>query len=142
MRTIDAESILKPKSVQKSPKLNRSQRITLELLSQVPESISAQNLYMLLRQKQSIGLATVYRVLEALKRSGFIRSRINQQGESLYSIISKDEHCLTCINCGESVQIDKCPIQAIDHNLNQSNQFKIYYHTLEFFGLCKHCSEK
>ena len=142
MRTIDAESILKPKSVQKVPKLNRSQRITLELLSQVPESISAQNLYMLLRQKQPIGLATVYRVLETLKRDGFIRSRINQQGESLYSIVSKDEHCLTCINCKESVQIDQCPIQAIDHNFDQSNQFKIYYHTLEFFGLCKHCSEK
>ena len=117
MRTIDAESILKPESIQKVPKLNRSQRITLELLSQVPESISAQNLYMLLRQKQPIGLATVCRVLETLKRNGFIRSRINQQGESLYSIVSKDEHCLTCINCGESVQIDKCPIQALDQVL-------------------------
>jgi len=142
MRTIAAESVVMPTSIQKTPKLNRSQRITLELLAQVPEAISAQNLYMLLRQKQPIGLATVYRVLETLKRNGLIRSRINQHSESLYSIISKDEHCLTCINCGESVQIDKCPIQAINHDFDQSNQFKIYYHTLEFFGSCKLCTEK
>jgi len=45
MRTIAAESVVMPTSIQKTPKLNRSQRITLELLAQVPEAISAQNLY-------------------------------------------------------------------------------------------------
>jgi Fur family transcriptional regulator, ferric uptake regulator len=35
--------------------------------------------------------------------------------------------------------IDECPVHQLEHELNDSYQFKIFYHTLEFFGLCTNC---
>ena len=124
------------------PKLTRSQQSILDLLGDVPHSISAQNLHMLLRQRQAIGLATIYRALETLKMNGLIKDRIGNQGELLYSLIAKDTHYLTCLNCRRSVPLDRCPVQALDPSVAKDETFKIYYHTLEFFGLCGTCSNQ
>ncbi|NJL22932.1 MAG: transcriptional repressor, partial [Leptolyngbyaceae cyanobacterium SM1_3_5] len=111
------------------------------LLSQQTQPASAQALYGVLRQQQAIGLATVYRALEALKLHGFIQSRASANGESLYSLVEQDQHYLTCLQCGRSVPLDHCPIQELEERLQHSVPFKIYYHTLEFFGLCEPCTE-
>jgi Fur family ferric uptake transcriptional regulator len=59
--------------------------------------------------------------------------------QSTYSYIKRDQHHLTCINCGVSIPIDECPVHDLEHELEESHQFKVYYHTLEFFGLCDRC---
>ncbi|HEY9645079.1 MAG TPA: transcriptional repressor [Chroococcidiopsis sp.] len=118
----------------------RSQERILNLLKTLNREISAQDLYIELRKhSQSIGLATIYRSLEALKLDGVIQSRTLASGESLYSSMQEDRHHLTCLQCGDSVPIDECPVHDLEKQLNQSYQFKIYYHLLEFFGLCTRC---
>lgn len=86
-----------------------------------------------------MGLATVYRSLEALKREGVVQVRTLVNGEALYNTLKEDRHHLTCLQCGSSIPINECPVHELEHQLNQSYQFKIYYHTLEFFGLCTKC---
>lgn len=90
-------------------------------------------------QGHSMGLATVYRSLDALKLDGLVQVRTLANGESLYSLIQQDRHHLTCLQCGQSIPIDHCPVHALEKQLHQEHQFKIYYHTLEFFGLCTAC---
>ncbi|NEQ28302.1 MAG: transcriptional repressor, partial [Microcoleus sp. SIO2G3] len=46
---------------------------------------------------------------------------------------------LTCLQCGLSMPINECPVHELEDQLHRAYQFKIYYHTLEFFGLCKTC---
>lgn len=93
-----------------------------------------------LRQRnQTTGLATVYRALEALKLEGAVQVRTLPNGESLYDPVHRDQHHLTCLNCGTSTPIDECPVQELESQLQQSNQFKVFYHSLEFFGLCDQC---
>lgn len=119
----------------------RSQQRILNLLKTLSRAISAQNLYVELRNSdQSMGLATVYRALEALKLEGVVQVRTLATGESLYSLVQRDQHHLTCLNCGQSIPIDECPVHDLESELQDSHQFKIYYHTLEFFGLCDRCS--
>ncbi len=114
----------------------------MDLLKQLDRSISAQDLYVELRnQGVSMGLATVYRSLEALKLEGVVQSRPIASGEALYSLSQADRHHLTCLQCGNSVPIDQCPVHDLEVQLNQSYQFKIYYHMLEFFGLCDRCQQ-
>ncbi|MBE9117443.1 transcriptional repressor [Lusitaniella coriacea LEGE 07157] len=121
----------------------RSQEKVLKLLKTINREISAQDLYLELRtSKQSMGLATVYRSLEALKMGGAIQVRTLSNGESLYSPIQKDQHHLTCLDCGCSIPIDCCPVRELENQLQQSHQFKMYYHTLEFFGLCEKCQSQ
>ncbi len=119
----------------------RSQDRIFNLLKTLNRAISAQDLYIELRNRdQSMGLATVYRALEALKLEGVVQVRTLGSGESLYSSVQSDQHHLTCLNCGESIPINECPVHKLESELQDSHQFKIYYHTLEFFGLCDRCS--
>ena len=119
----------------------RSQERILTLLKSLNRSISAQDLYIELRNReQDMGLATVYRSLEALKIQGEVQVRTLANGESEYSSLKSDRHHLTCVNCGVSLPIDECPVHDLEQQLEKSHTFKVYYHTLEFFGLCQKCS--
>lgn len=118
----------------------RSQERILNLLKSLNRAISAQDIYVELRNRsQSIGLATVYRSLEALKLEGVVQVRTLASGESLYSSVQQDKHHLTCLLCGKSIPINECPVHELEIQLHSSHQFKIFYHTLEFFGLCNQC---
>jgi Fur family ferric uptake transcriptional regulator len=119
----------------------RSQNRILNLLTTLNRAVSAQDIYIELRNReQSMGLATVYRALEALKLEGVVQVRTLASGESLYSSVLRDQHHLTCLHCGESIPINECPVHQLESELQDSHQFKIYYHTLEFFGLCDRCT--
>jgi Fur family ferric uptake transcriptional regulator len=123
-----------------SPRRTRSQERLIHVLTTLDRAISAQDLYIELRNRdQSMGLATVYRALESLKLEGALQVRTVAGGEALYSLAQTDRHHLTCLQCGSSIAIAECPVHDLEAQLNQSYQFKIYYHMLEFFGLCVQC---
>ncbi len=118
----------------------RSQERILNLLKTLKQAISAQDIYVELRNRnQSMGLATVYRSLEALKLEGLVQVRTLANGEALYSPAQQDKHHLTCLQCGTSIPINQCPAHELEEQLQSSHNFKIFYHTLEFFGLCNQC---
>lgn len=118
----------------------RSQERIMTLLQSLKRSLSAQDLYIELRNReQDMGLATVYRSLEVLKLQGEVQVRTLANGESVYSPIKSDRHHLTCVNCGTSIPIDECPVHDLEKQLEKSHTFKVYYHTLEFFGMCQEC---
>ncbi|MDZ8029124.1 MAG: Fur family transcriptional regulator [Nostoc sp. SerVER01] len=118
----------------------RSQERILNLLKTIKKGISAQDIYVELRNSnQGMGLATVYRSLEALKLEGMVQMRNLANGEALYSLTQQDKHHLTCLQCGISIQINQCPVHNLEDQLEANHKFKIFYHTLEFFGLCSQC---
>jgi Fur family ferric uptake transcriptional regulator len=118
----------------------RSQERILNLLQTIKQGISAQDIYVELRNRnQSMGLATVYRSLEALKLEGLVQVRTLANGEALYSLAQQDKHHLTCLQCGASIPIHQCPVHDLEDQLQTTHKFKIFYHTLEFFGLCGKC---
>ena len=119
----------------------RSHDRILKLLETQARSLSAQEIFVELRQRnQALGLATIYRALDALKLSGLLQVRTQANGEASYSTTHQDRHHLTCVQCGRSVPLDSCPVHHLEAQLQQHHQFKIYYHTLEFFGLCDRCA--
>ena len=127
----------------------RSQERILQLLKQFDRGISAQDIYIELKTRnQTVGLATVYRALESLKLEGSVQGRTLSTGESLYSCVQADRHHLTCLHCGQSIPIafaddkscDECPVEQLEERLESLHRFKIYYHTLEFFGVCLTCA--
>jgi Fur family transcriptional regulator, ferric uptake regulator len=121
--------------------LTRSQDRILQLLKQMQRSVSAQDIYVELRNRsQGVGLATVYRALDALKLAGVVQVRTLASGESLYGSVQEDRHHLTCLHCQESIPILECPVHQLEAEFQANHQFRIYYHTLEFFGVCKNCA--
>lgn len=121
----------------------RSQAQIIQVLKSLNYAISAQDLYVeLKRRDQPLGLATVYRALEALKAQGTVKSLTLTSGEALYSLISQDQHHLNCVNCGQSFALNGCPVHDLEERLEQTHHFQVYYHTLEFFGRCYQCQTK
>jgi Fur family transcriptional regulator, ferric uptake regulator len=118
----------------------RSQERILQLLQQFGQEMSAQDIYVELRSRnQTVGLATVYRSLDGLKLQGAIQVRILPTGESLYGCLQIDRHHLTCLRCHRSSPLDRCPVEELERQLQTTHNFQVYYHTLEFFGLCAEC---
>jgi Fur family transcriptional regulator, ferric uptake regulator len=124
-----------------NPRRTRSQDRILDYLKQIDRAVSAQDLYSELRQgsQASLGLATVYRALDGLKKEGAVQVRTLVTGESLYSLIQADRHHMTCLQCGDTIELDCCPVHALEKQLSQQYEFKITYHVLEFFGVCPRC---
>ncbi len=119
----------------------RSQERVLKLLKTQKRSLSAQDIYSKLRRcNRPLGLATVYRSLDALKQEGVVIVRTLANGESVYSCLQQDQHHMTCVKCGTSIPINECPLHDLEDKLQQSHKFKIFYHTLEFFGICDDCT--
>ncbi len=120
-----------------------SQAQIIQVLKLLNYAISAQDLYVeLKRRDQPLGLATVYRALEALKVRGTVKALTLTSGEALYSLISQHQHHLNCVSCGQSFAINECPVHHFEEKLEQTHHFQVYYHTLEFFGRCHQCQIK
>lgn len=135
------------RSTQRTP----AQDAVLAALRNCQQPLSAQKLHSAMRwsktgppgpSQRRIGLATVYRSLDALQKAGLIQHRITLGGETLYSLVEHDNHCMTCLHCGQSLPINACPVTELEAKLQHSSAFKIYYHTLEFFGLCETCAHQ
>lgn len=124
----------------RSTRRTPAQNAVLAALKHHRQPLSAQVLYSEMRAQHRIGLATVYRSLDALQKSGLIQHRITLEGTTLYSLVKHDHHCMTCLRCGQSFPIDTCPVAELETQIQNSSTFKIYYHTLEFFGLCEACA--
>jgi len=125
------------------PSLNRrtpAQNAVLEALQHHRQPISAQELHSAMRSQHGIGLATIYRSLGALQKLGLVQHRVTLEGTTLYSLVEHDRHYMTCLHCGQSFLVNACPVMEFEAKLQGSNAFKVYYHTLEFFGLCEPCA--
>jgi Fur family ferric uptake transcriptional regulator len=123
-------------------KLTRGQQWVYELLNSASIEITAQDIFMQLQaQGRSLGLATVYRAIKVLQLRGLVQARSLTSGEWVYRLASEDCHYLTCLNCGLSVPVEECPAHGLEKKLAERDRFTIFYHTLEFFGLCSTCGE-
>ena len=123
-------------------KLTRGQLWVYELLNSTSTEMTAQDIFAQFRaQGRSLSLATVYRAIKALQLRGLVQARSLTNGEWVYRLASEDCHYLTCLNCGRSVLVEECPAHELQKKLEKNQHFTVFYHTLEFFGLCKPCGE-
>ena len=119
------------------------QQLLLAQLRLADCELSGQELYARLRQgSQPMGLATVYRHLRQLQQRGLIRCRHLPSGEALFAPVERDEHHLTCVDCGSTQRLDHCPMHEQLLPAGQTGGFQLLFHTLEFFGLCQACQQR
>ena len=123
------------------PEITKRQEQLLDELMKCTDELTGQELHRKLHNgEKAMGLTTVYRNLQTLVKQGLIRSRHLPNGEVLYAPVERDIHHLTCVSCGETTRIQGCPIKAIDISKKVSKDFELLFHTLEYFGLCKKCT--
>ena len=120
------------------------QRVAIaDVLAQTDEFRSAQQLHEALRDGgDAIGLATVYRTLQALADQGDVDVLRAPDGEVLYRQCERREHHhhLVCRSCGRTVEIDGPSVEAWAEQIGTSHGFADIDHTLELVGTCTDCA--
>ena len=123
--------------------LKAKQQQILDELNNCADEVSGQQLHRaLIDSSINMGLTTVYRNLRTLQQKGLVRCRNLPTGEALFSPVNRDNHHLTCVDCGKTLVLKTCPIKNIELPKNQTKDFELLFHTLEFFGICRNCNQR
>ena len=120
----------------------RQRRAVATCLDRVDDFRSAQEIHALLQeQDERVGLATVYRTLQALAESGEVDVLRSEDGETLYRRCSESHHHhLVCRTCGRTVEVAGPAVERWADAIAREHGFTDVDHTLELVGTCSDCS--
>lgn len=124
-------------------RLTRQRIAVQELLATVDGFRSAQELHELLRERgTAVGLATVYRTMQALADAGVVDVRLAADGESLYRRCRQEahHHHLVCRSCGVTEEIAADVVERWARQVGESHAFADVEHTVELTGTCAACA--
>jgi len=121
----------------------------LNILSRTDKHLSVDEVFASVKKLcPGIGIATVYRTLDLLFRTGFVVKFEFGDGKSRYELTESKKghhHHLVCTECGKIVDysdfIDKEVefFETLEKELSKKYNFKINSHQIHFFGLCDEC---
>jgi Fur family ferric uptake transcriptional regulator len=124
-------------------RLTRQRSAVAEMLADVGDFRSAQQLHDLLRDRGTeVGLATVYRTLQSLAKDGEVDALRTADGESVYRRCTRREHHhhLVCRRCGTAVEIEGPGVETWAAGIGAAHRFRDVEHTIELTGTCPNCS--
>ncbi|WP_138203208.1 Fur family transcriptional regulator [Haloimpatiens lingqiaonensis] len=106
--------------------------------------LTAEEIYDLVKEQcPEIGLATVYRTVQLLEQLGVISKLELDDGCARYELVHEDEnhkhHHLICTKCGKVTEVKDDLLEDLEGKIEETYKFKIYDHSLKFYGLCRNC---
>ena len=113
-------------------------------LGEMEAFVTAQELHDLLRRRgEPVGLATVYRCLQALTEAEQVDVLRTADGETAYRRCSQGHHHhLVCRSCGRAVEVDGPGVERWADRVAAEHGFTELSHTLEIFGTCAACASR
>ncbi|WP_149204948.1 Fur family transcriptional regulator [Actinotalea subterranea] len=116
-------------------------RALLTFLAQADRCLTAQEIHAQLhRQGSGIALATVYRWLTRLVRSGAVDVLMHDDGEATYVRGSdRHHHHLVCRSCGRVTEISEPMVERWTVEVATRAGFADVSHALTVFGTCSAC---
>jgi Fur family transcriptional regulator, ferric uptake regulator len=122
----------------------RQRTAVLALLDELDGFRTAQDLHALLRERgDAVGLATVYRALQALVDDGLVDVLRSEDGEAAYRRCSPvHHHHLVCRSCGTTVEVADPPVERWTARVAAEHGFADVQHQLEVFGTCSACAQR
>lgn len=122
---------------------SRQRRAILSVLCHSDSHPTADSIYDEVREMiPNISKGTVYRNLSVLKDAGEI-TELNLGGTtSRYEEKKENHYHFRCEKCGRVFDLDEPVNRALDAKIAGQTGFEVYYHQLEFLGVCKDCRAK
>jgi Fur family transcriptional regulator, ferric uptake regulator len=122
----------------------RQRSALLAVLGEPAGFRSAQELHARLRERgEPVGLATVYRGLQALVDAGDVDVLRGDDGEAAYRRCSpQHHHHLLCRSCGLTVEVADPPVERWAAKIAADHGFRDVQHSLEVFGTCADCAAR
>ena len=118
----------------------------LDVLQSNPDMhLSADEIHnKLVNHNESIGLATVYRVLTQLELAGLIQKNQFSDNQSSYEIKKQHHDHLICTKCGKIIEFMNDDLEMLQEKISDKYQFRLDSHVMTLFGVCRdgNCQEK
>ncbi len=120
----------------------RQRRAVAAQLAASDDFRSAQEIHEALADDgERVGLATVYRALQAMAEAGEADMLV-QGGETVYRRCSETHHHhLVCRRCGRTIEISGPTVERWARAVADEHGFAEVSHDLELFGLCPDCQQ-
>lgn len=125
-------------------RLTTQRVVVAEALAAARQAVSAQELHEALRTRHPrLGLATVYRALEAQVESG-MAGRLERPGHvSAYIACAPEHHHhLVCTGCQRVDELDEAVLRPVLRSIDEHQSFLVDHARLDFYGLCARCRKK
>lgn len=107
--------------------------------------VTAEELHREMKEKgSSIGLATIYRTLNLFCECGLAEQRQFGDGQARYELtynVNHHDH-LVCTQCDRIIEFENLDIEKLQEKVAKKNNFTVYSHKLELYGLCSGCSKQ
>lgn len=112
------------------------------LLEERKHLTSGEVLQQVNRINPAVGRASVFRTLDLFTRLGivrpvFLRSSLTPAYVMLYD---DHHHHVVCTNCDRYFDFQDCGLDNLTRELQETLDFKISGHLLEFYGICSACN--
>ncbi len=92
----------------------------------------------------AVGLATIYRTLDLLVKSGLVRAQDFSQGFRRYEAMPAQahHHHLICVRCGAVAEFTHERLERMLPIIADEHGFQPERHRLEIYGVCRECQRK
>lgn len=88
-----------------------------------------------------VGLATIYRTLDALREMKWVATTSGARGEAAYLWCRREHHHhAVCRRCGRVDDVPCKTLPSCQKILARGLRFRVTEHQMEFYGLCARCS--
>lgn len=103
--------------------------------------LSAEDVYEELRKEnQTVGLATIYRVLSQFVDAGLVVRHQFEGNKSIYELNDDEHHDhMVCLKCGKVIEFLDQKIESLQKQVADKHDFEMQDHSLILFGFCKDC---
>lgn len=120
----------------------RQRQVILDALRSMHNHPDAAAVYAQVRKVMPrISLATIYRNLDALARSGHI-GKVESAGARMHFDGKLAPHChVQCITCGSIVDVDVNDFAPVIKSVSKATDFEIVEERVAFLGICPRCAE-
>ncbi len=90
-----------------------------------------------------VNKTTIYRELDFLLRENLLQEIEFGEGKKRYELkTSHHHHHIICLNCRKVEDVDlEVDLHDEEKKIEKASGYKINYHSLEFFGICKNCQK-
>ncbi len=93
---------------------------------------------------QKVSLATIYRTLSLLVKSGLVSEVDFGENHSHYEpeVVKAGHGHLVCLSCGEVKEFSHEKIQTVLNKIGKDSRFKTDKFSIQVFGYCENCQKQ
>ena len=94
------------------------------------------------KNKQEVGLTTIYRFLNLLEKNNNVRVE-TENHTKYYQYVPQESNnllFLKCKNCGKSLNLNCKEFENVNQHIKKEHKFKLDYNTI-IYGICDNCSK-